>query len=682
MKDIKTLKGIGEKTAKRLQKLGIFYAEDLLKHYPIRYSQYPKVGEIDFDKNEQKVCILGRIQGRVNTVNAGKYRISSLTITDNKNIIMAKWYNSPYIPSGLNPYEKYVFIGTQTKKKNITYLEHPLVYNYTEYKNIMDTLKPIYSLTEGISNSFFEKNIKLLFDSYIQDEEDFLPEEIKRKFELIDINKAKKDIHTARTMEEVLAARKRLVFDEFFLFIYNTRLIKKERSGVKSDYIIDFRKEYFKEYSELLPFELTASQKQVMAELAQDLSNNFIMNRLIQGDVGSGKTVIAVFALFIVVRSGYQGAMMAPTEVLARQHYNTVLKLFDGMDNKPEIALLTGSMTAKEHRRIYERILRHEVDIVIGTHAIIQEKVEFKKLALVITDEQHRFGVRQRQLLAGKGNSPHILVMSATPIPRTLAVILYGELDISIVNTKPANRLAIKNCVITKTDRNKAYAHIKKEIEKGHQAYIICAMVESNENTDLENVIDYSEKIKEYFGCEISVDFLHGKMQQSKKDDIMTRFIEKKIDILVSTTVIEVGIDVPNATVIMIEDAQRFGLASLHQLRGRVGRGAEQSYCIFVSTSTSKDAKKRLDIVGNSNDGFFIASEDLKLRGPGEIFGMAQSGELAFELADIYSDSSVMSMAANAVDIVDGINLSKKERALLEEKLSSYIRYNYDKMSL
>jgi hypothetical protein len=375
---------------------------------------------------------------------------------------------------------------------------------------------------------------------------------------------------------------------------------------------------------------------------------------------------------------------MVPTEVLAKQHLLAFEKLFSHIDGNYRVALLTGSMTKKQHEEAYKKIKSHEIDVVIGTHALLQDGVEFDKLALVIADEQHRFGVMQRQNLAQKGAQPHILVMSATPIPRTLAVILYGDLDVTQIFVKPQGRLPIKNVVIEPKDRKKAYAHIAKEVQKGHQAYVICPMVEEGEESSLENVMNYGAKLKTYFNNRYFIEILHGKMQQKEKDDIMERFTHGKIDILVSTTVIEVGVDVPKATVMMIENAERFGLASLHQLRGRVGRSDLQSYCIFVRTSEKENAKKRLDVVGNSNDGFFIASEDLRLRGPGELFGIAQSGEFVFGIADIYSDAAELAMAQQACAMIfEGcVDCTQKELYSLKEQMEKYKKNYYNRLSL
>jgi len=410
------------------------------------------------------------------------------------------------------------------------------------------------------------------------------------------------------------------------------------------------------------------------------MASDKLMNRLIQGDVGSGKTIIATLALMNTVYKGYQAAMMVPTEVLAKQQYASIRQLFAEYNIDIKLSLLTGSLTAKEKTLEYERIQSGEAQIVIGTHALIQEKVQYDNLALVITDEQHRFGVNQREALSNKGKEPHILVMSATPIPRTLAIIIYGDLDISIIDEMPSNRLPIKNCVVGESYRPKAYQFISEQVSQGRQAYVICPMVEESENVEAENVVDYSMMLKEGMpkimtsdGAikTVSIEYLHGKMKSSMKNEIMEKFTAGQIDVLVSTTVIEVGVNVPNSTVMLIENADRFGLAQLHQLRGRVGRGGDQSYCIFVSDSRSKKTKERLDILNRSNDGFKIAEEDMRLRGPGDFFGIRQSGIMEFGIGDIFTDALILKDASDAVNEIMTIDpeLLSDENQILKEKL-------------
>ena len=430
-------------------------------------------------------------------------------------------------------------------------------------------------------------------------------------------------------------------------------------------------------------YRLTNAQLRTLEEVLKDLKSGSVMNRLIQGDVGSGKTIIAVLALLAACENGYQGALMVPTEVLARQHFESVTELFEkhGVDKK--VILLTGSMTAKEKRIVYEKVVSHEADIIIGTHALIQEKIVYDNLALVITDEQHRFGVAQREMFGNKGQMPHVLVMSATPIPRTLAIILYGDLDISVIDELPANRLPIKNCVVDKSYRPRAYRFIENEVKNGRQAYVICPMVEESEMIDAENVLDYTKILRQNLPG-IRVEYLHGKMKGKEKNKIMEEFAAGEIQVLVSTTVIEVGVNVPNATVMMIENAERFGLAQLHQLRGRVGRGDKQSYCIMVNASGNKEKNRRLDVLNKSNDGFYIASEDLKLRGPGDIFGIRQSGDLEFQLADIYTDAVTLKKVSEDVNrlLEQDENLEQEENQELKKRLDRFLEEKYEKLNL
>lgn len=427
---------------------------------------------------------------------------------------------------------------------------------------------------------------------------------------------------------------------------------------------------------ENLPYQLTGAQKNVWYEIEQDLRGEKLMTRLVQGDVGSGKTIVAFLAMIMTAENGYQSAIMVPTEVLARQHYEALTKLLEENELLEQYrpVLLTGSNTAKEKRQIYEAIASGATRMIVGTHALIQEKVTYESLGLVITDEQHRFGVRQREEFSSKGQKPNILVMSATPIPRTLGIILYGDLDISIIDELPAQRLPIKNCVVDTNYRNKAYRFIEKQVQEGHQVYVICPMVEESEGMDGENVIDYAERLRHELSSSVTVGILHGKMKPKEKNEIMEAFSENRIQVLVSTTVVEVGVNVPNATVMMVENAERFGLAQLHQLRGRVGRGQWQSYCIFIHGKNQAEKSKRLQILNKSNDGFYIAQEDLKLRGPGDLFGVRQSGDLNFEIADIFRDASILKKASDAAGYILSLDgtLELPQHRLLKEKLEEY----------
>ena len=473
---------------------------------------------------------------------------------------------------------------------------------------------------------------------------DDLPAEIRKENELCEYNYAIKQIHFPDSMDTLISARNRLVFDEFFLFLMGIQYQKE--ATIKEENTFSFKQDSFVEdLIAKLPYELTGAQLRSIGQIKEDMSSPYVMQRLLQGDVGSGKTIVAFLMMAWCSYSGYQSAIMAPTEVLARQHYESYLKLCQDFGLNYPVIFLSGSMTAREKRNAYERLQLFPNAMIIGTHALIQDKVEFAELALVITDEQHRFGVKQRDVFAGKGHHPHILVMSATPIPRTLAIIIYGDMDISVIDEVPAKRLPIKNCVVNQGYRPKAYEFMEQQIKEGHQVYIICPLVEETENSEGENVIDYAKKLSRELSPEIQIGILHGKMKPALKNEVMEAFEKNEVQILVSTTVVEVGVNVPNATVMMVENADKFGLAQLHQLRGRVGRGDAQSYCIMVNTSSSKTAKKRLEILTKSNDGFFIAEEDLKLRGPGEVFGTAQSGYFSLNIADLNHDKEILKTA-------------------------------------
>lgn len=656
------LKGIGEKTEKDLNKLGIQSVEDLLRYYPRRYECFDDAMLLEdiMPENTANIhsveCIFKKSPTMIRTA-SGKIIINAVAYDVSGKSLNVKWFNMRFLLKSIIPGVRYVLRGQITFAGNVASVVQPTLYKPEEYETLKRSLQPVYSLKAGISNKVLIKAIKAAYFEAVFPEEN-VPERILEKYGLCSIETVIKNIHFPKTEEVLREARKRVVFDEFYNFLMQLRVLRENKSYEKNNYIIEYD-ERTQALMDALPYELTKSQKRVFNEIAYDMKSPNVMNRLIQGDVGSGKTIVAVLALMNAAFSGYQGAMMVPTEVLAKQHYNTITALFAENNIELKVVLLTGSMKAGEKKATQALIKSGEADIIIGTHALIQEKVEYNNLALVITDEQHRFGVKQRDTLNKKGNMPHTIVMSATPIPRTLAIILYGDLDISIIDTMPLNRLPIKNCVIGENKRNNGYKFIYDEIKKGHQAYIICPMVDESEEIDAENVVEYSEKIRKVFPAHVNIEYLHGKMTPDKKEEIMQEFSLGKTDILVSTTVIEVGINVPNATVMMIENAERFGLAQLHQLRGRVGRGDAQSYCIFVNCNENDTTKKRLDVLAHSNDGFYIANEDLKTRGPGDFFGVRQSGEMLFDLADIYSDADVLSMANEAVNMLTKAELEK-----------------------
>lgn len=642
------VKGVGEKTRRLFQKLNIETVGDLLRSYPRDYEVFEDPVKIARAVSGEAQAVYAAVCGIPNEKKIRRLTILNVNIADETGSMGLTFFNMPFLKKMLKPGGFYVFYGNVQSRGRHFVMEQPRIFSLEEYEKQTHCLNPKYSLTKGLTNGAFRKAVRQALSVY-EFEEEYYPEEILRQYALEEERRATETIHFPSDRESLAEARKRLVFDEFFSFLFLLRQNKRFSDGLENRFRM-FETADTVRFLERLPFPLTGAQKKVWQEIRDDLGGNRCMNRLIQGDVGSGKTILAVLALLMTAANGYQGALMAPTEVLAMQHYETVCGYVKeyGVAFRP--VLLVGSMTAAEKREAYVKIASGEANLIIGTHALIQAKVTYRALALVVTDEQHRFGVRQRESLAEKGENPHILVMSATPIPRTLAIILYGDLHISVVDELPANRLPIKNCVVNTSYRPKAYQFITKQVDEGRQVYVICPQVEEGEMEDLENVVDYTEKLAGVLPPRIRVSYLHGKMRPADKNRIMEEFAAHSIDVLVSTTVIEVGINVPNATVMMVENAERFGLAQLHQLRGRVGRGEHQSYCIFVSAQEKEETMERLQILNRSNDGFFIASEDLKLRGPGDMFGIRQSGEFAFRMGDIYTDAAVLKQASDAVD--------------------------------
>lgn len=646
---IRELKGIGEKSEKLFGKLGIYTAGDLLRYYPRGYDVYEEAVPISEVEEGRVMTVTGMLYGRVQMSGSRRMQVTTSYVKDITGTLRVIWFNMPFLRNTLAGGGLITLRGRVISRKSGILMEHPEIFYPSEkYEEKLHTLQPVYGLTSGLSNNAVSKAVKQVLDGLDLSKE-LLPSVLRLKYGLAEYNYAVRGIHFPEDKEVFYHARKRLVFEEFLQFILSLRKLKESNIRLANEYVIR-KNDKVDGFIEKLPFKLTHAQTKVWQEIAGDMASDTVMSRLVQGDVGSGKTIVAVLALMNTALNGYQAAMMAPTEVLARQHYESITGLFEKYEIPVKVVLLTGSMTAKEKRRAYDRIECGLSKIVIGTHALIQGAVVYDNLALVVTDEQHRFGVKQREAFAEKGGVPHVLVMSATPIPRTLAIILYGDLDISVIDELPANRLPIKNCVVDTGYRRTAYTFMKKQIAEGRQCYIICPMVEESEHLEVENVTDYSRTLEEEMGDRIQVAFLHGKMRQAEKDDIMERFGRNEIQILVSTTVIEVGIDVPNATVMMIENSERFGLAQLHQLRGRVGRGKYQSYCIFMSSSKSKETKERLEILNKTNDGFKIASEDLRLRGPGDLFGIRQSGIMNFRLGDIYQDAGILKIANEAAD--------------------------------
>ncbi len=693
---ITKLKGIGEKSGSLFKKLGVETVEELLHYYPRAYDAYEAPVPVGQVREGSVAAVSGQLLKTASVRRFKNIQVIVTTVKDMTGGLTLTWFNMPYLRTTLQMGKILVFRGRVVKKNNRLTMEQPEIFAPEVYEAIMHSMQPIYGQTRGLGNKAITKAVAQALEQR-QMEREYLPSFLRNKYELAEYNYAIEHIHFPSDQKELLFARKRLVFDEFFFFLLAVRRLKEKRQDRRSGYVMKHVPE-LDDLQRSLPYALTGAQQKVLKEVCEDLEGGLVMNRLVQGDVGSGKTIVAVLALLQAACNGFQGALMVPTEVLARQHYESIQELFDQYHIEKQVVLVTGSMTAKEKRIAYEKIAAHEADIIVGTHALIQEKVQYDRLALVITDEQHRFGVGQREALGNKagdsaarsgdgtsaGTGPHVLVMSATPIPRTLAIILYGDLDISIIDEMPANRLPIKNCVVDTGYRDKAYQFIAREVAAGRQAYVICPMVEESEMIEAENVLDYTKLLRQKLPDPITVEYLHGKMKGKEKNRIMERFAAGEIQVLVSTTVVEVGVNVPNATVMMIENAERFGLAQLHQLRGRVGRGKHQSYCIMVNCSDQDGTQERLDILNRSNDGFYIASEDLKLRGPGDIFGLRQSGDMEFKLADIFTDANILKTVSEEVNglLDDNPLLEGEEFTELRKRLEIYLKRSYDKLNL
>lgn len=680
---LRELKGVGEKTEKLFQKIGITTAEELLRYYPRTYDIYEEPVEIASAEEDKTVSIRATIATGIYINQIRNLQVLTTTVADASGRLPVAWFNAPYLRGTLKKGSVFILRGKIIRKKGRPQMEHPEIFTPAAYEEIIHSMQPVYGLTKGLSNKMITKLVHQILDTRPLHGE-YLPEEIRERYQLADANYAIRTIHFPKNMQELLTARKRLVFDEFLLFVLAIQLLKEKTEEAPNTFSM---KPVWttEEIIEGLPYDLTGAQKNVWHEIERDLSGHKLMSRLVQGDVGSGKTVIAFLAMVLSAENGFQSALMVPTEVLANQHYEGFLRLMEEQNIAScHPVLLTGSTTARQKREIYQKIADGEVNVIIGTHALIQERVEYKNLGLVITDEQHRFGVRQREALTTRGNPPHVLVMSATPIPRTLAIILYGDLDISIIDELPAKRLPIKNCVVGTSYRPKAYSFIEKQVQMGRQAYVICPMVEESEGLEAENVTDYARKLQEILPGEIKVEILHGKMKPKEKNRIMEAFASGEIQVLVSTTVVEVGVNVPNATVMMVENAEHFGLAQLHQLRGRVGRGEHQSYCIFIQGNNEENTSKRLKILNESNDGFYIAGEDLKLRGPGDLFGIRQSGLMEFKIGDIYNDAGILKNASEAAGEILALDfdLILPQHKALKEHLKGYMSEELENLGI
>lgn len=670
MKDIRYLKGVGEKRAELFAKKGIKTVEDLLYFFPRTYEDRTKTKLISECENGETVCVNVTVYS---PVQENRYRrnmsVYSMIVNDDSGVMSVVWYNNRFVKGAFKTGENYILYGKIAFNRNKIEMVNPMFEKGGGGK-FTGKIVPIYPLTENLKQKTVQSVMEAALESIGRIDE-YIPDSIREKYKIAEINYAMKNIHFPENFDSYNTARRRFVFEE--LLMLQLALLKIKGTSEKKKGIV-FQDINIDDFINSLPFPLTGAQKRTIDEILSDCSGGGVLNRLVQGDVGSGKTAVSAAAIYAAVKNGTQAAMMAPTEILASQHKETL----DAFLSKfgINVVLLTGSMKSAEKQAAYAMIKSGEANVVIGTHALIQKQVEFKNLGLVVADEQHRFGVEQRAKLSEKGENPHMLIMSATPIPRTLALILYGDLDISVIDELPPGRKAVKTYAVGENMRARITAFIEKNVSTGTQAYVVCPLVEETEKSDLNDAENLSKKLQQTFP-QFKVGLVYGKMKPSLKEEIMNDFAAGKINILVSTTVIEVGVNVPNANLMIIENAERFGLSQLHQLRGRVGRGAEQAYCVLMSHGNSPVIKKRMETMCISNDGFYISEQDLKLRGPGDFFGTRQHGLPEMKIANLFEDGDILHDAQQAArDIISGKIECKKLTERCEKTLMDKIVMN------
>jgi ATP-dependent DNA helicase RecG len=679
---VTTLRGVSATYARRLERLNIRTVRDLLFHLPRRYDDYSRLKRIDELRYGEEVTLVGTVWDTKTRQARNGLHITTCIVADNSGTIEVTWFNQPYLASRLRPGREIVLSGRVEEYLGRLTFQSPTWEPLEREQLHTGRLVPVYPLTEGLSDRWLRRLIKTTLDGYVSQVVDPLPAYLRSQERLLDLAAALRAVHFPRNQEEIAQARRRLCFEEFLLVqlgVLRKRHAWRSRRGMAAP-----PSPAVERFFTALPFRLTAAQERAWRQISVDLAQATPMSRLLQGDVGSGKTVVAVAAMLQVVASGLQAALMAPTEILATQHFDTICRLIgeltlprDGGREEPvRVALLTGSLRAREKAEVREAIAAGEVDIVVGTHALIQEGVQFQRLGLVIVDEQHRFGVQQRTSLRQKGDGdlvPHLLVMTATPIPRTLALTIYGDLDLSVIDELPPNRQRVITHLIAPRERERAYQFVRAQVEKGHQAFIICPLIEETDKMEAKAATEEYERLQEEVFPDLRLALLHGRMNADEKDAVMEAFRNGEYDVLVSTAVVEVGIDVPNATVMLIEGANRFGLAQLHQFRGRVGRGEAQSYCLLISDSAAQEAMDRLAIVARTHDGFALAEEDLRLRGPGEFFGTRQSGLPDLKVATL-SDGRILEDARRVARTIfeSDPDLAQPAHAALRERVSSF----------
>lgn len=679
--NIITVKNIGEERSKKLQKLGIFTINDLIEYFPRDYDDRSNVCKIkDIELNKINT-VKGKVISNPETAKIRHVSITKIRIDDGTGFLEIVWFNQPYLKNTIKYKSDYIFTGKVIQKYGRIQMETP-DYEIIDERELLSNgrIVPIYASTYKLPQKLFREVINQTLFAVKEQIKEFLPDEILKENNLCSRHFAIENIHFPKDNKSFFIARRRLVFEE--LFLLQTKLLQIKGILEHKECNINIKDKNITPILNILPFNLTDAQNNVLKDIIDDLGKNKAMNRLIQGDVGSGKTVIAQILSYITVNNGYQVAIMAPTDVLASQHFESFKNIFDKLNIK--CVFLSGNQKAKEKRENYDLIQSGEAKIIVGTHAIIQDKVIFNNLGTVITDEQHRFGVKQREILSKKGENPHTLVMTATPIPRTLALILYGDLDISTIDKLPPGRKKIDTIFVNSTYYPRIYNFLKKNSDEKRQSYIICPMIEENEKMELKAVLSYTEKLKTEIFLNYSVECIHGKMKNNEKQEIMDKFYKGKIDILISTTVIEVGINVPNATIMIIENAERFGISQLHQLRGRVGRGSDKSYCVLVSDSKSNKSKERLNTMVKYSDGFILSEKDLEIRGTGDFFGTRQHGIPDMKIANLYKDIEILKQVQKS-----SINLYKKDplltssvNKLLKEKISQFFNNMDNTVSL
>lgn len=676
------IKNIGGEREKLLASLNVHTVEDLIEYFPRDYNDRSDLLTISQLVVGEEATFAAKIASQPQVMRIKKLTITKFLLSDGTGTIEGVWYNQPYMKNTLKDGQLYLFSGKITEKYNRLQIDSPELEPLKPNGEPLTggRIVPVYTTTKKLSQKILRHLIKSVLNEVSPTLSDFIPENIRQQYNLCSRSFAISNIHFPKDDNSFFIARKRLVFEE--LFLLQTKLLQLKGTVQSKPLTVKIQNTDYTPLLKRLDFPLTNAQKRVLAEICKDFRGTTAMNRLVQGDVGCGKTAVAMLAAYIAVQNGYQTALMAPTDVLATQHYEGFCKFFEPMGI--ECVLLTSSLKKKEKNAAYEDIKSGAANIIIGTHALIQDSVEFHSLGLVITDEQHRFGVRQRSTLADKGDNPHTLVMTATPIPRTLALILYGDLDISVIDEMPPGRQHIDTFAVPTSYHTRVYEFIRKQVNAGRQAYVICPMIEENEKLELKAVTEYAAELSESIFPELRVALLHGKMKGSEKQEIMLNFAKGDTDILVSTTVIEVGINVPNSTVMLVENAERFGLSALHQLRGRVGRGAEKSYCILISDAKNKVAKERLKIMSSTNDGFVISEKDLSLRGPGDFFGTRQHGLPEMKIANLYKDIDILKLVQEASIALyrRDPDLLLEENTLLRQKIKDIFENGDEKICL